>query len=66
MKIITARSDSTLTQDQLEFLEEILTPGELAELKAELVSLDARNNVHPMDCQRTLNAIEQSKTATKH
>jgi hypothetical protein len=66
MKIITARSDSTLTQDQLEFLEQFLTPEELAELKAEIGSLDARNNVHPMDCQRTLHAIEQSKTATKH
>jgi hypothetical protein len=35
MKIITARSDSTLTQDQIEFLEQFLTPEELAELKAE-------------------------------
>lgn len=55
-----------LTDDQYEFLSDFLTEAELDDLQAEIEALDARNNPHPMDCQRTLNAIEQSKRATKH
>lgn len=62
----TDTSTDELTLEEIEHLADILEPEDLALIVEDIKALNARNNPHPMDCQRTLKAIEKSIAATKH